>query len=587
MKFLSDILAKARLVVDGVVQLNNTATGQTPASGDNSTKLATTAFIKNQNYLTGNQTITLSGDATGSGTTSIAVTLANTGVTSGTYGNASSIPTITVDSKGRITSISTTAVSIVTTLAGLSDVQLSVTLVDKQVLQYNAATGKWVNASANIDPATTSTLGTIIVGAGLSVTAQGVLSVNGTGSARLVETFTATAGQTIFTVAQSYTVGLVDVYVNGTRLSSSTFTATNGTTIVLTDAAVAGDIIDIVKYTPLSGLAFSTDNVPEGTTNLYFTNARARAAISLTTTGTSGAATYNSSTGVLNVPAYTLAGLGGIGGSGTTGYVSKFTNSTTIGNSLIYDNGTGIGINTASPYNSSIYSLDVNGALLVKNVGKAANITLINSDPAGGGNNAFVIHTVGGTFANSYVDIQGYYGTSITGSTTIRLNPAGGNVLIGGLIGSGNRMVIATSTGLLSTQAIPTLSDLSGVPTSRTLTINGTSFDLSADRTWSVGTLTGSGSTNYIPKRSGSTSLTDSLLFDDGSGVGLGTASISASALFQMNSTTKGFLPPRMTAAQRGAISSPAVGLVVYQTDGTEGLWAYTSNGWRALAIVN
>ncbi|MEY2913418.1 MAG: hypothetical protein RLZZ184_2727, partial [Cyanobacteriota bacterium] len=64
----------------------------------------------------------------------------------------------------------------------------------------------------------------------------------------------------------------------------------------------------------------------------------------------------------------TLAGLGGIGGSGTTGYVSKFTNSTTIGNSLIYDNGFGIGINTSSPYNSSFYSLDVNGALLVKKV---------------------------------------------------------------------------------------------------------------------------------------------------------------------------------------------------------------------------
>jgi len=44
--------------------------------------------------------------------------------------------------------------------------------------------------------------------------------------------------------------------------------------------------------------------VPENS-NLYFTDSRARSAISLTTTGTSGAATYNSSTGVLNVPQYT------------------------------------------------------------------------------------------------------------------------------------------------------------------------------------------------------------------------------------------------------------------------------------------
>jgi len=52
----------------------------------------------------------------------------------------------------------------------------------------------------------------------------------------------------------------------------------------------------------------NTTAVTEGT-NLYFTDARARAAISLTTTGSSGASTYTS--GVLNIPNYTLAGLGG------------------------------------------------------------------------------------------------------------------------------------------------------------------------------------------------------------------------------------------------------------------------------------
>lgn len=62
-----------------------------------------------------------------------------------------------------------------------------------------------------------------------------------------------------------------------------------------------------------------------------------------------------------------------------------------------------------------------------------------------------------------------------------------------------------------------------------------------------------------------------------------GGASVAASAVLQADSTTKGFLPPRMTQAQKNAISSPAVGLVVYQTDATEGLYVNTSGGWLQL----
>lgn len=54
----------------------------------------------------------------------------------------------------------------------------------------------------------------------------------------------------------------------------------------------------------------------------------------------------------------------------------------------------------------------------------------------------------------------------------------------------------------------------------------------------------------------------------------------NASAVLTVNSTTKGFLPPRMTNAQRTAIASPAVGLMVYCTDATEGLYIYKSTGW-------
>lgn len=52
------------------------------------------------------------------------------------------------------------------------------------------------------------------------------------------------------------------------------------------------------------------------------------------------------------------------------------------------------------------------------------------------------------------------------------------------------------------------------------------------------------------------------------------------SAMLDIVSTTKGFLAPRMTAAQRTAISSPATGLLVYQTDGTAGFWYFNGTAW-------
>jgi len=60
---------------------------------------------------------------------------------------------------------------------------------------------------------------------------------------------TATASQTVFASAGSYTPGFVQVYRNGARLGNADFTATNGTTITLASAATAGDLVTIEYYT--------------------------------------------------------------------------------------------------------------------------------------------------------------------------------------------------------------------------------------------------------------------------------------------------------------------------------------------------
>lgn len=59
-------------------------------------------------YITGNQTITYTGDVTGSGTTAVTLTLANSGVTAGTYNDsATAVRPFTVDAKGRVTGVGT------------------------------------------------------------------------------------------------------------------------------------------------------------------------------------------------------------------------------------------------------------------------------------------------------------------------------------------------------------------------------------------------------------------------------------------------------------------------------------------------
>ncbi len=68
--------------------------------------------------------------------------------------------------------------------------------------------------------------------------------------------------------------------------------------------------------------------------------------------------------------------------------------------------------------------------------------------------------------------------------------------------------------------------------------------------------------------------------------VGIGTPTPNATAALDIQSTTRGLLIPRMTAAQRVAISSPAQGLMVYQTDAPIGLWSYVNSSWLRMTTT-
>jgi len=70
--------------------------------------------------------------------------------------------------------------------------------------------------------------------------------------------------------------------------------------------------------------------------------------------------------------------------------------------------------------------------------------------------------------------------------------------------------------------------------------------------------------------------------FNSGGSLIVGGDTPNASAKLQADSTTQGFLPPRMTTTQRDAISSPAAGLVIYNTT-TNVLNFHNGSAWGAV----
>jgi hypothetical protein len=140
------------------------------------------------------------------------------------------------------------------TFAGLT---INGTITATQLtIQYTTITTTLVQTddiiqTTNNTSATSTTTGALIVaggaGVGGSIYAGG--RIYSAGSQILptsIQEFTATAGQTTFTISGGYTVGSVQVFANGVALGNTDITASNGTTVVLTTPRAVGDIIRII-----------------------------------------------------------------------------------------------------------------------------------------------------------------------------------------------------------------------------------------------------------------------------------------------------------------------------------------------------
>ena len=250
------------------------------------------------------------------------------------------------------TSVSRAAISLTTTGTSGPATYSSVTGVlnipeyQGGVTSFNTRTGAVTLTSSDVTTAlgytpVTDARTLTINGVTYDLTANRSWTVSVNPSAREIQTYIATASQTTFTVTGGYTVGLVDVFINGVRLTSSDYTATNGTTVVLTVGTMAGNIVDIIKYT--SGFTNAVSGTGTANELAYFTGT--------TTIGSLSTATYPSLTELSYVKGVTSSiqtQLNGkqntltnpVTGTGTTNTLPKFTGASTIGNSLFTDDGT-------------------------------------------------------------------------------------------------------------------------------------------------------------------------------------------------------------------------------------------------------
>jgi len=133
-------------------------------------------------------------------------------------------------------------------------------------------------------------------------------------------------------------------------------------------------------------------------------------------------------------------------------------------------------------------------------------------------------------------DFEFYVNTDGTGSgwvKMINIKRDATAIAFTGNISAGN--LSGTNTG------DQTLSGLGGVPTTRTITINGTALDLSANRSWSVGTITGSGTANKVSKFTAAGAIGDSIITASADDVTITSALAGAMFVLDNAATASGY----------------------------------------------
>lgn len=201
---------------------------------------------------------------------------------SSNYSTSSGVSTNVV---GGIGSLSSLTVSGITTLGIVtSDNIFSTGIVTATSFVGSGLNLTNIRIGISSNDSVIGTAGTInFTGTGVSsiTVSSGIATVNIPATVRNTSYTVAYEGQTIFPC--SYTVGFVDVYFNGSKLSSSQYSAPDGANVILVDPASANDVIETVGYTGILKL-YSSKTILTDVSSNGLTFYTGKAAVGIGTT---------------------------------------------------------------------------------------------------------------------------------------------------------------------------------------------------------------------------------------------------------------------------------------------------------------
>jgi hypothetical protein len=385
------------------------------------------------------------------------------------------------------------------------------------------------------------------------------------------------------------------------RLAVRVYVITNGRTVTLhTENSNFSEVLTTFStgLNALNGLSAQVQYFATGTTGTDFNinsvsdthtiNIPTASSTNRGLLSTSDWTTFNNKQNALTNP---------VTGTGTTNYVSKFTGANTVGDSQIIDNGTNIGIGTASPSQK----LHVNGSARItgsvydssNSAGTSGQVLSSTGTgtqwvAAGGGGGAVssvfgrtgAVVATSGDYTTAQVTESGnlyYTEARVNANTNVAANTAARH----------NAVTIGTANGLsLSTQVL-SLGLASASANGALSSTDWTTFNSKQNAL--TNPVTGTGTSNYLSKFTGTGTIGNSQLYDNGTSVGIGTISPSAKLHVIGNATVSATLSTanaKISGTLADSLNQVGTAGQVLSSTGTGIEWVAAGGGGGGSTII-